>query len=211
MNRFLVYPGIPLGTLRRSLETHFTVCAASEHSQRGGHDAQTEPSSAQKTYVNFSMLRRKASGHRRRSTEGIWGGWTGRHGTARHDQLHRDMALTVPAGNAPQLCPAAERVRMGLISMRTKTGGRADHRGCLIPSCRGQKAGRRFFCNNEVKRTVAPCGDRRGGASLLPAPRRFVLPPKRCWTGESDPSSSLLLPSPPPPPVLLLRLVLQIS
>lgn len=25
MNRFLVYPGIPVGTLRRSLETHFTV------------------------------------------------------------------------------------------------------------------------------------------------------------------------------------------
>lgn len=25
MNRFLVYPGIPLGILRRSLATHFTV------------------------------------------------------------------------------------------------------------------------------------------------------------------------------------------
>lgn len=57
MNRFLVYPGMPAGTLRRSLETHFTVCAASEHSHRGGHDAQTEPRSAQKTTTRCAKSR----------------------------------------------------------------------------------------------------------------------------------------------------------
>lgn len=42
--------------------------------------------------------------------------------------------------------------RQALISMRTEARGRADQRGCLI--LRRGKAGRRYFSNNEVKRTI---------------------------------------------------------
>lgn len=66
-------------------------------------------------------------------------------------------------------CRSSVTGRQGLISMRKKgTGGLAGPRGFLI-LCRGE-AGRHFFSNNEVKRTIAECSDLWGGAFLLPAP-----------------------------------------
>ena len=90
-----------------------------------------------------------------------------------------------------------------------RTGGRADQRGCLILG-RGE-AGRRFFCNNEVKKGPSPCvDDLRGGASLLPAPcpDRRDLPlrlEERQQAGERDEEEKVLA-APLPPPLLLLLL-----
>ncbi len=124
MNRFLVYPGIPVGILRKSLETHFTVRAASEHSQRGGHDAWTEASSAQKTMrcAKTSMLERKVCGPRSasRNEKETFRKWIQRNAPLLQDII----IIRCPDWECAQLCISAESVagRQGRISMRTKLG-----------------------------------------------------------------------------------------
>lgn len=73
------------------------------------------------------------------------------------------------------------------------------------------EAGRRFFCNNEVKKGPSPCvDDLRGGASLLPAPcpDRRDLPLRLEDTqqaGERDEEEKVL--AAPLPPLLHLLLL----
>ncbi len=89
----------------------------------------------------------------------------------RKDQLSQDIMVMCCPGrecaSTLHLCRKCGR-EAGSDFHENKTGGRADQRGCLILS--RSEAGRRFSCNNEVKRTIALCDDLRGGASLLPAP-----------------------------------------
>lgn len=86
----------------------------------------------------------------------------------RNDQLLQHVIIICCPGwecaSTLHLCRKCGR-EAGSDFHENKTGGRADQRGCLILSC--GKAGRRSFCNNEVKRTIASCDDLRGGASLL--------------------------------------------
>lgn len=136
INRFLVYPGIPAGILCRSLETHFTVWAASEHSQRGGQDAYTEARSAQKTMpcVKSSMLERKTKKCpvRERRQETATKNTRTRGETI--SSTETSWSRAVPAGNAPltlDLCRKCGR-EAGSDFHENKSEGRADQRGCLI-------------------------------------------------------------------------------
>lgn len=84
------------------------------------------------------------------------------------------LPCAVPTGNGLQLCICEQKCgrEAGSDFHEDKSGGRARLRervggsGCLIFGC--DEAGRRFFCNNEVKEGPSQsCDDRRGGASLL--------------------------------------------
>lgn len=116
-NRLLVYPGIPAGKLRRSLETHFTVSAISEHSQRWGHGAQTEPRSAQSARRRARSRMMPGGAHRRRGAgEGCW-----RRSAAPGHPPHALSQL----GMRLQLCVRARRVfgRLGFATIEGGLGG----------------------------------------------------------------------------------------